>query len=80
MAESLYLVIERRKRGSWRDGNVRIAHISKKRPFLKRPSEQALVKLLITLPDRMLEPRVINVEIKPEHVAQQPVSVSPTAA
>lgn len=74
MIETLYLVIER-SRKAWR--GPRIARVSKRKPALKRPSEQALVRLSISLPDRLLEPRVVQVEIKPEHVAAPTITATP---
>lgn len=66
MTESLYLVIERAKR-SWR--GTRVARISKKRPTLARPSEQAIIKLRVEIPDNIMEPREVNVRIEREHIA-----------
>lgn len=73
MTESLYIIIERTRRG-WR--SVRISKVSKKRPVLKRPSEQALIKLEIAIPDNVLQPRVVRVEVKPEHIAAPVVTVT----
>lgn len=70
---TLYLVLEPAKR-CWR--GVRISSVSKKRPSLKRPSEQALVKLSVSIPDNVLQPREVSVEIKPEHIVAPVVSVT----
>lgn len=74
MTETLYLVIEP-SRKYWR--GVRISRVSKRKPVLKRPSEQALLKLCVALPDNVLQPREVRVEIKPEHLQQPVISVSP---
>lgn len=73
MTLSLYLVIERQR---VRYRGLRIAKVSKRRPLLARPSEQALIKVGITIPDTVLEPRVVYVEIKPEHIVAPTVTVS----
>jgi hypothetical protein len=65
MTESLYLVIERHRK---RWNGPRIAKVSKRKPTLARPSEQALVRLCVQIPDNVLEPRVVHVEVKPEHI------------
>lgn len=77
MTQSLYLIIEpSRKR--WR--GPRIARISKCKPSLPRPSEQALIRLVIAIPDDVLQPREIRVEVKREHVVQPTVTVQSEAA
>ena len=68
MTTNLYLVIERRKRGYWSGGPLLISKVSKKKPTLPRPTEQALVQLAINLPDRLLEPRTVTVQINPDHI------------
>jgi hypothetical protein len=75
MIEILYLVIER---GRW--NHPRISKVAKKRPILKKPSEQALVRLSIALPDKLLEPRCVQVEVKPEHVVAPTVTATSTPA
>jgi hypothetical protein len=69
----LYLVLEPTRRG-WR--SVRISKVSKKKPRLPRPSEQAIVRLSVCIPDNVLQPREIKVEIKPEHIVAPVVTVS----
>lgn len=77
MTETLYLVLERHRRG-WR--GIRISKIAKKRPTLPRPQEQALVRLSISLPDNVLEPRTVHVDIKPEHIVTPTVTAASTPA
>lgn len=69
----LYLVIERSK-PSWK--GPRIARVAKKRPTLTRPTEQALVHLAVDLPKDLLEPRVVRVDVKPEHVSAPTVTAT----
>lgn len=79
MIHSLYLVISRPTgRASWK--GPRIELVKKKKPKLTRPHEQALVRLLIDIPDRAMEPRQIHVEIKPEHLAPPAITVAAEAA
>lgn len=73
ITSSLYLVLERSK-PSWR--GVRISSVTKRKPTLKRPLEQALVRLLISLPDDVLEPRVVRVEINADHIVPPAITVS----
>jgi len=73
MTHSLYLILEPSRK---RYRGPRIARISKTRPSLPRPSEQALVRLVLTIPDDVLQPREVRVEIKREHVVQPIISVS----
>lgn len=73
MTEILYLVVERSRLG-WK--GTRIAKVSKKRPTLSRPSEQALVKLSVALPDNVLQPREVRVEVKPEHIVAPTITVT----
>lgn len=73
MTENLYLVIQRGAR-SW--SGPRIVKVSKRKPTLNKPSEQALVRLCIQIPDRVLEPRVVHVEVKPEHIVAPVVTAS----
>ncbi len=75
MTESLYLVLERSK---YRWGGVRISSVTKRKPTLKRPSEQALVRLQVSIPDNVLQPREVKVEIKPEHLVQPTITVNPS--
>ena len=72
MTTTLYLVIQRGPR-TW--SGVRIVKVSRKRPTLQKPSEQALVRLMIDLPDRALEPREVRVEVKPEHITAPVITV-----
>lgn len=72
MTETLFLVLEQ-SRKRWR--GVRIARVSKKRPHLARPSEQALVKIRLTIPDTVLDPKVVDVVINPEHIAAPTITV-----
>lgn len=72
--ETLYLVIERPQRPQRRWRGIVITKITRKRPLLKRPSEQALLKLRIDIPDTIMEPRAISVQIKPEDI------IAPTTA
>jgi hypothetical protein len=74
MIESLYLVISR-PQGRFKYRGPRIEKVSKRKPTLGRPSEQALVRLRVEIPDSVLEPRVVQVEIKPEHIVQPVVTV-----
>jgi hypothetical protein len=80
MSETLYLVIEERRRGAWRKGKLRISAVSKTRPALARPTEQALVRINVELPDMLLQPRAVNVEIKADDIAHQPISVTSSKA
>ncbi|MBA4136736.1 MAG: hypothetical protein C0518_05410 [Opitutus sp.] len=73
MSETLYLVLQRARYG-WR--GARIAKVSKKRPTLSRPSEQALVKLSVVLPDNVLQPREVRVEVKSEHIVAPTITVT----
>lgn len=75
MTQQLYLVIERRK---YRWQGLRISRISRKRPMLARPSEQALVKLVIDIPDSVMDPRAVQVAILPEHIVA-PVATAKSA-
>jgi hypothetical protein len=70
---SLYLVIERSKH-AWK--GPRIARVSKNKPTLPRPTEQAIVKLSISLPEDVLKPRVVYVEVKPEHIVAPEITAS----
>ena len=65
-AQYLYLVLERPRTRRWR--GIVITKITRKRPSLKKPSEQALLKLRIDIPDAIMEPRAIAVTIKPEDI------------
>ena len=66
MTEYLYLIIERPRRQQWKKAHI--TKVSKKKPVLPRPTEQALVRLSINIPDGLFEPRTVPVEIKPEHI------------
>lgn len=70
MIESLYLTIQR---GRW--NQPRIAAVSKRRPKLKNPSEQSLVRIDITVPDDVLNPRAVKVVIGSEHLQAPLVTV-----
>ena len=73
MTETLYLIVER---GPRRWSGVKIAKVSKRKPVLARPSEQALIKLSVHLPDNVLEPREVHVEVKPEHIVAPVVTAT----
>lgn len=68
----LYLVLQRGPR-QW--SGIRIVKVSRKKPVMEKPSEQALVRLLINVPDNVLEPREVRVEVKPEHIVAPVVTV-----
>ncbi len=73
MTTQLYLVLERPAIRRWR--GVQIVKVARKKPLLKKPNEQALVRLLIDIPDNALEPREVRVAVKPEHIAAPVVTV-----
>lgn len=70
--ETLYLVLERRERLTWK-GHVRIARIARTKPDIK--VSQALVRVDVQIPDDALRPLEIRLEIKPEHIQQHVVTV-----
>ena len=76
MTETLYLVISRPQKRAWR--GPRIELIKRKRPALARPSEQALVRLCIDIPDGILQPRTVQVAILPEHIITPVVTAKST--
>jgi hypothetical protein len=66
------------ERGRWYN-SVKISKVTKKKPTLKRPSEQALVKLIIDIPERVLRPREVRVQIAAEHISQAVVTAKSEA-
>jgi|HubBroStandDraft_1064217.scaffolds.fasta_scaffold02417_10 hypothetical protein len=70
MTEILYLVVQR---GRW---DPRIHMVTKRKPLLPRPSEQAIVKLEIRLPDRIMDPPHVTVQINEEHIAKPTILVT----
>lgn len=71
--ETLWLVIEKRSRHRSWCGSLRIGKISRRKPDIK--IGQALLQLRLILPDGALNPPSVNVEIKPEHLAQPQTTV-----
>jgi hypothetical protein len=67
---TLYLTISR---GRW--GHPKIRRVSRKRPTTI--IGEAIVRVDIDLPSGILNPPVVNVVIKPEHVAQPVVVATP---
>lgn len=74
MITALYLTLER---GRW--GSTKVTKISRRCPRLAKPTEQALLKLNIDLPDSrdVFRPREIAVQIRPEHLALPAATVTP---
>lgn len=74
MKTALFLVLEPGKYGA-----TKIVRISRRCPALKKPTEQAILKLNIDLPDhrQVFKPREVTVEIKPEHIATPKITVTP---
>ncbi|MBL9187891.1 MAG: hypothetical protein JNK23_10455 [Opitutaceae bacterium] len=77
MRTHLYLVLERPQRRRWR--GVQIVSIARRMPVLKKPSEQAVLKIALDIPDNALEPREVRVEVKPEHIIAPVVTVKSEA-
>ncbi len=71
---TLYLVVSKNPRYY---SSTRIERVCKKKPVLPRPTEQAIVRMDIDLPDGLFKPPQVNVQINPEHIIRQPVTVTP---
>ncbi len=68
--ETLYIVIGPRTRGS---GRLRIVKVSKRRPVVKLG--HALAQINVRLPDDVLRPPVVTVEIQPDQIRAPAVVV-----
>ena len=75
--ETLYLIVTPTLRGRWHR-KLRIRSVTKHRPTPK--IGEAMVRINVHLPDDVLTPPVVNVEIKPEHIAAPAVKVEATPA
>lgn len=62
---TLFIVCEPHKRYGH---TTVITSVKRKKPKLPRPTEQAIVKLEIDLPDGIFNPRVVNVVVAREHI------------
>ena len=78
MTHSLYLIIERAHAASCGKKRV-LQRVTKRKPVLPRPTEQALVRLEIQIPDGLFEPRCVPVQIKPEHIVPPVVTANSSA-
>ncbi len=73
--EHLYLLLKPKRQ--WKYGSPRIARIAKSRSSLRVQPGEAIVHLQIELPDNILNPPEVRVQIRPEHVAAPAVTVTP---